>query len=201
MYLFNNQPSHFFDIFSFYKNLDNDKISEILKLLSNVDYIKATTVKNKNLSIRNSQIKWVSLSKYTIDLFNYLENVVSEANKSHFNFDISYSLDNIQYTEYHGSQKQNYGWHIDNSLIIEKKPTVLTSRKLSLTIQLSDPSEYEGGDLEIYIPHPEEPQIVKVPKEKGKVIVFPSYLWHRVTPVTKGVRKSLVWWVGGIPFR
>ena len=71
-----------------------------------------------------------------------------------------------------------------------------TIRKLSITIQLSSPQDYEGGDL---ILHNGEPE--KMQKELGKLIVFPSYTLHEVTPVTKGTRYSLVAWVAGKPFR
>ena len=71
------------------------------------------------------------------------------------------------------------------------------ARKLSLVVQLSDPEDYEGGDLEIYTGH--EPLVVK--KKKGMTAFFPSYQLHGVTPVTKGTRYSLVVWVHGPAFR
>jgi PKHD-type hydroxylase len=70
-------------------------------------------------------------------------------------------------------------------------------RKLSVVLQLSDPSEYEGGDLEIM--NCSEPTQVK--KEKGLVTAFPSFMLHRVTPVTKGIRRTLVVWLTGPRFR
>jgi PKHD-type hydroxylase len=68
-------------------------------------------------------------------------------------------------------------------------------RKLSLVCQLSDPSEYEGGELQI-----NTGEIFTPEKQKGTVILFPSYLLHRVTPVTKGTRRSLVLWIEGPAF-
>jgi PKHD-type hydroxylase len=73
-------------------------------------------------------------------------------------------------------------------------------RKLSLTVQLSDPSEYEGGDFHIWYGG-DEGQFITMPKEKGTVLIFPSFLMHRVTPVTKGTRKALVFWTGGEPYK
>jgi len=72
-----------------------------------------------------------------------------------------------------------------------------SKRKISITVQLSDPDEYEGGDFEFLIGK----EIIKLPRKKGCAIVFPSYFLHRVTPVTKGTRKSLVLWGSGQPFR
>jgi PKHD-type hydroxylase len=66
-------------------------------------------------------------------------------------------------------------------------------RKISLVVQMSDPEDYEGGSLELNTGGP----IVEPTKTKGSVIIFPSYLLHRVTPVTSGLRKSLVLWAGG----
>jgi PKHD-type hydroxylase len=141
---------------------------------------------------RKSKLKWIEDSipqhKY---LFEYLSNRINIANKNHFNLDIIGSNDNIQYTEYNSEVKGHYDWHLD----ISGDSNVL--RKLSIIIQLSSPDEYEGGDLEIHIGSTP----LKVPKQKGSIIVFPSFLLHRVTPVTKGIRKSLVWWVGGSQFR
>ena len=191
-----NKPQHLFDYYYFHKNLDDSMISNIFETVSQLNYITAKVKSNDINEIRKSQIKWISFSKETLNLFLSLENLINYANINYFNFDIINSYDDIQYTEYNESNKGEYDWHVDASY-----PSSHPYRKLSLTIQLSDPTEYEGGDLEISIPAPEKNDIFKIPKEKGKIIVFPSYLWHRVTPVTKGTRKSLVWWVGGSPFR
>jgi PKHD-type hydroxylase len=82
-----------------------------------------------------------------------------------------------------------YGWHLDYGGGI--------SRKLSLAIQLTDPSEYEGGNLQIMTSG--EPQNMR--KQRGLIAVFPSYVLHQVTPVTQGSRQSLVAWVSGPAFK
>ena len=76
-------------------------------------------------------------------------------------------------------------------------PHPINHRKVSVTIQLSNPEDYDGGELELWT----GAGIQKVEKHKGCAILFPSYMLHRITPVTKGVRKSLVLWVGGSTFR
>jgi PKHD-type hydroxylase len=84
-----------------------------------------------------------------------------------------------------------FDWHLDFG------PGESSKRKLSMTIQLSDPSEYEGGDLQFMI----NQNIVSASREKGIIVIFPSFILHRVTPITKGTRQSIVGWVSGPPYR
>ena len=93
---------------------------------------------------------------------------------------------NLQYTEYDSKKEGHYDWHID---IGEGE---YAGRKLSVVLLLND--DYEGGELEIW-------EKGFVPKGKGNLFVFPSYLLHRVTPVTEGIRKSLVLWTSGPTFK
>lgn len=189
---------NFFDYYTLNNPLDNNFISKIFQITSNLDFSPGLT---NDPYKRNSQIKWIPYNSTNLDLFRFLNDIIKIANENHFNFSLTGSTDAIQYTEYYSNINGKYDWHQDDIYMFDAKKPTNYLRKLSLTIQLSDPNEYEGGDLEIYWPHPEIGEVTKIPKEKGKIIVFPSYLWHRVTPVTKGVRKSLVWWVGGSPFR
>ena len=190
------KPQNLFNYYYFTNPLTNPIISNIFEIVSNLDFTEGEVKNLKKESSRKSQIKWIHSSNETSNLFLHLENLIDHANKDYYNFDIINSSEAIQYTEYGESDNGEYGWHTDAFT-----PSAPPYRKLSLTIQLSDPNEYEGGDLQISIPQPEKNVITTVPKEKGKIIIFPSYMWHRVTPVTKGIRKSLVWWVGGSPFR
>jgi PKHD-type hydroxylase len=92
----------------------------------------------------------------------------------------------IQFTAY-DEQGSHYDWHMDCG------EGNLSRRKLSMTIQLSDPEGYSGGNLELlYGRHP-----VTVERKRGTLVAFPSYTLHRVTPVTAGVRYSLVLWISG----
>jgi PKHD-type hydroxylase len=110
-----------------------------------------------------------------------------------WNFNITNLFDNLQFTEYtynpEDKQQSHYDWHMD---VGESAST----RKISMSIQLTDEAEYDGGDLEFMIHR----SIIKAPREKGTVIFFPSYLTHRVTKVTRGTRRSLVFWFHGPPF-
>jgi PKHD-type hydroxylase len=82
-----------------------------------------------------------------------------------------------------------YGWHQDYGGTI--------SRKLSMVVQLTDPSEYEGGNLQVFTS--EQPKNIR--KQRGLIAVFPSFIVHQVTPVTQGTRQSLVAWVSGPSFK
>ena len=96
----------------------------------------------------------------------------------------------IQYTEYYSSGG-HYDWHTDVG------SGALSHRKVSITVQLSKPDEYEGGNLELLRGEYNE----VAPRGLGTVVIFPSYMLHRVTEITKGTRKSLVLWVGGSHYR
>jgi len=149
----------------------------------------------ENIDQRSSEIRWINphdvASKYVTDLLWYYAN---EANRNAFGFDINY-LPDIQYTKYTAEANGKYDWHCDT---FWANPTAY-DRKLSIVIQLSDSDDYEGGDFEIDHQYAQLP--VDQVRAKGTVIVFPSFLNHRVTPVTKGERRSLVSWVQGPKFR
>ena len=114
------------------------------------------------------------------------------ANEVAFGFDIA-SFSSVQFTEYDGEKKGKYDWHEDNSW---KKNTPF-DRKLSMCVQLSRREDYEGGNLELQ----NDPFANNVFVNQGDVIVFPSFNRHRVLPVTKGKRFSLVTWFVGPKFR
>ena len=155
---------------------------------------------------RNSDLVWLNDTWIYKELHPYIH----QANKSagwNFEWDRSESC---QFTKY--KLNQYYDWHCDSWDKVYDKPNNPDNgkiRKLSMTCQLTDGSEYEGGELEFdfrnYEPHMrEEVKHLKQAKEilsKGCIIVFPSFVWHRVKPVTKGTRYSLVMWNLGYPFK
>ena len=116
--------------------------------------------------------------------------MISEANNIMLKFDLTAMNESIQYTEYYEDGGQ-YDWHMDCGIGIQNQ------RKISVTVQLSDPSDYEGGNLDFNMGGGE----LTAPRAKGAAVIFPSFYLHRVTPVTKGTRKSFVLWVGGEPYR
>jgi len=139
--------------------------------------------------IRRSQVSWLSNQQETRWVFDKLAHIASEINANHFNFDLVGFGENLQLTNYDQSENGMYGWHQDFGGGI--------SRKLSMAVQLTDPSEYEGGNLQIMTSS--EP--INIRKQRGLVAIFPAYTVHQVTPVTQGSRQSLVAWVSGPPFK
>ena len=121
-------------------------------------------------------------------LFDELAYAIQEINKHHFNFDIWGLAEGLQFTEYNEPGHQ-YKIHSD-------KIFGFNTRKLSCVLQLTDEEEYEGCDLELIYNEP----YTKVPRTRGSLVVFPSYVTHRVTPLISGTRHSLVAWVNGKPF-
>lgn len=151
--------------------------------------------KGNNDQYRNSDIRWVNTYDQTAKFItDTIWNYGIDANRNHFGFDLSYLRD-IQYSTYTAEKKGKYDWHED---VFWLNPTAY-HRKLSMVIQLSDPSEYEGGNFEI------DPQFGALDQQslskKGTVIIFPSFVKHRVTQVTRGQRRSLVAWLEGPKFR
>lgn len=183
------------DYYWFEKGFSNVEIRNVLRVSKLYEYKEAMiaseteTGEKQEDSIRKSQIKWMppELDK-TEWIYEKLMSFALNANLELWRFDLSTIRDAIQYTEYDGNEEGGYDWHMD----MGRFP--YSHRKVSITVQLSDPDDYEGGDLEIWTGGVEP---IKAPRQKGAVVVFPSFLMHRVTPVTKGVRKSLVLWVGG----
>ncbi len=144
---------------------------------------KATTFNAQN-DARSSRVSWVNNETWIrMALYEYIK----IANRNAFNVRVENYAD-LQYTEYHASEEGHYDWHTD-VFWGETKPF---DRKLSITVQLSDPTDYEGGDFEF-----SEVETPANSKQKGTVLIFPSYLSHRVLPITSGVRRSLVAWFEG----
>jgi len=148
-----------------------------------------TAVKDHNSGFRNTRISWIEESQETLWLFQKLVGAASTINQQAYGFDLS-ALESLQYTVYLAGEGSHYDWHVDHGRTPRR-------RKLSLVLQLSAPTGYEGCELQIYASN----QIDTAPKGRGTLIAFPSYTLHRVTPITGGIRKSLVMWCSGPRFR
>ena len=138
---------------------------------------------------RTSHISWIPFTKMN-DMYKDIEKIMKTTNGNHFGFDGMTITEMAQYTEY--PEGGFYDWHVDNDVNFAHEPPV---RKISMTLLLSPESEFEGGDLELM----REEKIAKL--KQGHAIFFASFIRHRVTPVIKGNRKSLVMWFGGTPFK
>lgn len=147
-------------------------------------------VKGKDQNIRKTDIMWIPGSiKESTAIYEKLANIVKYVNDSHYNWILDY-IETLQYGEYRDGG--HYDFHVDSSLNMVDND----NRKLSFSILLNSPDEYEGGELEIPIPG-----CGKFTIEKNSALFFPSSMLHRVCPVTSGVRKSLVGWVHGPNFK
>jgi len=143
---------------------------------------------NLNSKVRDSDISWLHPSKESEWLFFKFHNLVGDVNHDVFMYDID-GFESFQYTKY--KNNQHYSWHFDSY-------TQYTTweRRISAVIILTDPNKYEGGELQVVTNgNIEAPMTFKPPA--GSVVFFASWMPHRVVPVQKGVRKSLVAWIMG----
>lgn len=153
---------------------------------------------NDSLERNNRDIAYIDPDNSNKWLYDKLSNFVIAANDLYYNFDIDVVTDSIHYVIYptpttpQSKDGGHLDWHMDIGAMGVNK------RKLAMTVQLSDPSEYEGGDFQIWVGGD---GYITLPRKKGDIIVFPTFLMHRVTPVTRGERRCLVFWSGGKPFK
>ena len=154
--------------------------------VGNEQGIKGGVVDTKT---RTSHISWIPFKKMT-EMYQQIEKTMKQTNGNHFGFEGMQITEMAQYTEY--PEGGFYDWHVDNDVNFQHEPPV---RKISMTCLLSPENEFEGGDLELVKPG----QAIKL--QQGQAVFFASFIRHRVAPVTKGNRKSLVMWFGGTPFK
>lgn len=169
-------------------SLENDLSNKI----SEDDYHYGTVGPDNTIDdkVRKNKITWIETSHW-ISAFVYY--YILKANEDNFNYDITDFSDLLQYSSYEPGEF--YNWHIDGGIISPNS----TQRKLSFSLQLSDPDEYVGGDLQFQ--SIDGFSTYYAPRELGTLIVFDSRLRHRVTKVLSGTRKSLVGWVSGPRWR
>jgi len=182
-----NQTNYYW----FENGFTSEEVDKIVKDSKKHVFQKAQIIRNNpNESVRKSNVKWLPYDKQWEWVYDKLTDYITEANKTLWGFNLHTIIDNIQYTEYEGNGG-HYDWHLDIG------PYSINHRKVSVVIQLSEPHEYVGGDLEL---HPGNSSFA-VPRKKGAVILFPSFILHRVTPLTSGLRRSLVLWAGGESYK
>lgn len=142
--------------------------------------------------IRESTVAWLPLNQDTGWFYDRMAWIARQLNGQFYKFDLHGFCEDMQFTIYTGEMEGHYTWHVDAGASNGFPP-----RKFSLVLQLSKPEDYEGGDLQVFTS--KEPTTVD--KKRGLVAAFPSYVLHRVTPVTSGVRKTLVVWTCGPAFK
>ena len=141
---------------------------------------------HENVNVRRSQVTIVTKKESNHWLYQRVWEAAGEFNQRFFSADIRGFDGNIQIARYDSSDQGFYDWHQDFS---EAAP----ERKISISVQLSRPEDYEGGDLELLFQN----QPYQTERALGTFIAFPSFILHRVTPVTRGTRWSLVAWIRG----
>lgn len=146
-----------------------------------------------NKTYRTTDVAWMHPNQDNAHIWSKISETISAVNAQFFRYNLTGLYEPIQLGVYKAEDKGHYNWHIDGS-----HSDTNTPRKLSMCLMLSDPSEFEGGELQVKI-YSDEAKCLE--QKKGRAWFFPSYVLHRVTPVTKGIRKSLVLWVGGPEFK
>jgi len=178
------------NLYAFWNNaFTKEECQTIINIAKDKGLIKGKTQGESDA--RDSKISWL----YPIDnidwVFRRVTDLTINLNERFFKFDLFGINEGFQFTNYEAPSGK-YGKHVDRSVN-------MPVRKLSISIQLTNPEEYEGGELKLYNGDDEESTVMD--KAQGTLIIFPSYVLHEVMPVTKGTRNSLVTWVTGKQFK
>lgn len=181
-----------FASFVYYEGLFSaEEIDKIRELWDPEKTIKATLSGGNQYDddLRKSNVMFIDCIPEYDWVYQKLAGLAVQSNNERYWFDLLGFHQELQLTRY--TERDFFDWHLDFGA------GEISARKLSLTVQLSDPEEYEGGDLQFMM----NDKAVNAPRKKGTVVVFPSFIMHRVTPITKGTRQSIVGWVSGPPYR
>jgi PKHD-type hydroxylase len=175
------------------KNFLNEKEVEQIRNLWQEGLAKEAEVNESGKAytrdeLRKSKVMWIKPGANDW-IYNKLTEACQQINLNRYKFDITGFQTELQLANYEGNGF--FEWHMDFGA------GDISNRKLSITVQLSAPDEYEGGELQFMI----NQNIITAPKEKGTAIIFPSFALHRVTKVTSGSRKSIVGWIAGPPYK
>ena len=181
-----NKHSDLNSYYWFEEYFSPEEIENIKKISEKYEKLEAVAGREngkKAVGVRSSSIKWLEPSEETNWIYEKMCKAINTANKELWNFDWEGQTDEIQYTEYYDIKGGKYDWHIDVG------NGTMSMRKISAVVLLND--GYEGGKLQL------KSIGENLDMKKGNMFIFPSFISHRVTPVTKGTRKSLVMWAGG----
>ena len=142
--------------------------------------------------VRITRTAWIGRDAQTRWIYERLERIARAINEQVYRYDLVGFSEPLQYTVYFGDEGGHFDWHADQI-------DAAMQRKLSFSLQLSDGDAYQGCDLEIFGGSSRVP--IPAPRQRGALIAFPSYVMHRVTPISAGTRKALVFWCAGPRFR
>jgi PKHD-type hydroxylase len=187
--------------------LSPDKVHRVLEICQNKKEVEALTsgAKTPSHEIRKNKISWHNDNEL-YSMIRPLGNNINEA--AGWKYHIT-AIEPIQFTTYYGDEN-HYTWHTDTIINDQERninsngPLAGTTRKMTISIQLTDPAEYDGGEFEFLSSAPSEDgktlgtkSVELATRKRGAGIAFPSFCYHRVKPVTRGVRRSLVCWFRG----
>ncbi|MFM2350534.1 MAG: hypothetical protein RIR04_1500, partial [Pseudomonadota bacterium] len=138
------------------------------------------------------ELSWLDDLPQASWVIDRMMRLVAQANREAFGFDLTEFAESPQVARYGAEREAHFDWHSDIGA-----GALAAKRKLTIVVQLSEPQDYENGTLELQ----PDSSIRQAPRDRGTAILFPSFVLHRVTPVTKGTRWSLTLWSHGPAFR
>jgi PKHD-type hydroxylase len=179
------------NFYAFWKNaFSKEECQTIINIAKDKGLVQGKTFNdNKIKDVRDSKISWLYPADNMDWVFRRVTDMTLNLNERFFKFDLFGLNEGFQFTNYEAPSGK-YGKHVDRGMNIPV-------RKLSISIQLTNPEEYEGGELYLY----DDDKGTVMDKTQGTLVIFPSYVLHEVMPVTKGERNSLVTWVTGKQFK
>lgn len=187
-----NLKTHEYNNYAWHDNIfDNEEINSIIQIGKSLNIERGNNDDPNVMNYRRSFVSWIPLNCANSWIYQRLSFHINDMNERFFKFDLE-KIEKLQFAYYDSSENGCYNKHID-----PLHWSMPHNRKLSVVTQLSDPSEYEGGDLILY----DRAEGIGIEKKKGMTVFFPSYTLHECTPVTKGKRYVLVAWVHGPPFK
>ena len=173
--------------------LRDDQCDKLIQALDTEKLKEGELVGDYEDSIINKNVRQtLNIDFHDENLFVKVNNAIKIANEQYFNYDID-SIDTLRFLKY--GIGGTYNWHTDYGR------HECSMRKLTAIIQLSNSDDYEGGDFEFGLTDKEGNDLIKGKRSKGCLLVFPSFLSHRVTPIIKGTRYSIITWMEGDTFR
>lgn len=183
----------------------DEELDKVKEYCHSLELVTGTTVgkdgeMDENNDSRKSDIAWANPNDESMWIFERLAWVTEKINDRFYEFNLN-GFGAFQYTVYDGEKNQKYDYHMDTILGTEKPVDMPETRKLSMSLILSDPADYEGGEFYIQSGSPEQEKLLKMEQLKGRILAFPSFMIHGVAPVTKGIRESIVVWVEGPKFK
>lgn len=188
-------------VYTIPSKLPDDLISSMIKYVEEMKYEDASIggivpMSSNNEPYRSSRVAWINWDEWIAGI---IHNIMISANKEYFKYDLTHFQTHIQATIYNGSNKDFYTWHVDSGAgAMKREDGVVTERKLSCSLILSDPEEYTGGELQF---HYYKNFFISTKPKKGDALIFPAWMPHRVRPVKSGKRISLVAWMNGPCFK